>query len=89
MQFSHPGQRCDRLNIRIVQRMTSVKTHPRLDDGLAGPSHLGEPRRHFGFFGGSTMLVKGMRIWARMDLADGEPALGGRGDLTEVRIDER
>ena len=89
MQFSHPGQRCDRLNIRIVQRMTSVKTHPRLDDGLAGPSHLGEPRRHFGFFGGSTMLVKGMRIWARVDLADPEPTFRRRGDPDLRQIAER
>jgi hypothetical protein len=88
VEFSNPGKSGDRLDIGVVQGMTGVESHARLDDGFPGPSNLGQPRGDLGHLGGSAMLVEGVRIRTGVDLADREAALGGGGNLTEVRIDE-
>lgn len=89
MELSNPGEGCDGLNIREIQRMAGVESHPRLDDGLSSPRHLRESRRDLRHLCGSAMCVEGVCVWASMHLTDRETAFRGRGDLTTVRIDER
>ena len=88
MQFTDAGQGGHRLDVVVIQRVSSVESHPAAWNLLPRVRELLQERCDFGCFGISAMLMEGVGVRSGVDFADGEAHFGGGVNLFRQRVDE-
>ena len=69
MQLAYPRNRSNRLDVRIIERVTGIEAHARIANRLARKSNFFQFGQHRGTLGISSLCIKRMGIRAGMDFA--------------------
>lgn len=89
VQFPHPRQRRDRLDIDVIQGVPRIEPHPELTNQFARVVDLLQLGNHRRRPDVPPRRPERRRVRPRVDFADGKPAGRRRFDLALVGVDER